>query len=192
MDEAETGKGAAARHALALLEGDRQKDYGHPRDDFARVVALFEVMTGIRLAVEDVPLFMMAIKLSRERHRAKPDNMVDVIGYASIRAHLLAGAAPREASAVAGVDGDDDAELRGMTPGQRLVRALEEALAWIRAEGLEDKGLYCAGRGESVPWLAAAAECVEEHLLKFDGLLDGPGDMEHYVFQGLRQARGKG
>lgn len=85
----EIGKAGAAREAVALLEGAREEDYGDPVDDFSRVSQLFEVMTGVHVSPDQVPLFMLAVKLSRERHRSKRDNLVDAIGYLSCRAHVL-------------------------------------------------------------------------------------------------------
>jgi hypothetical protein len=41
------------------------------------------------LGPEDVALFMVAVKLSRECHEPKRDNLVDAAGYLECRARVL-------------------------------------------------------------------------------------------------------
>jgi len=83
--------------AQRLVYGDRQDDYGHPADDFAKTAKMW---TGILLPklrprriigshVEmyeeitptDVAFCMVAVKLSREVHKHGRDNLVDAAGY---------------------------------------------------------------------------------------------------------------
>lgn len=182
-------KADAARRAIELLEGPRQKDYGDPRDDFERVTRLFYEMTGTHIDPADVPLFMIAIKLSRERHRPKPDNMVDVIGYASIRAHLMEGRALAQMKAM---QSDDTPELMQPGPatvGQRLVQAMHEALSWIIERGLEDEGLNAGADDLAKHPLIEAAHALEDHLLSFDEMLEGAQDTAHAVFWQLSKLR---
>jgi hypothetical protein len=70
------------KEADRLTSTDRHQDYGHPRDDFAKTAALFSALTGMEFPVEWVPLFMICVKLSREMHRHKDDNLIDLCGYA--------------------------------------------------------------------------------------------------------------
>lgn len=65
-----------------LVNGPRQKAYGHPKEDFARTGRMW----GAILGVDDVPpekvaLCMAALKLSREVNSPKRDNRVDACGY---------------------------------------------------------------------------------------------------------------
>lgn len=69
------------QEAHRLVHGDRGADYGHPLDDFTKTAALFNTLRGTTLTAEDVALFMVCVKLSREANRHKRDNLVDACGY---------------------------------------------------------------------------------------------------------------
>lgn len=69
--------------AQRLVHGDRGDDYGHPAEDFTRAGRMW----GAILDRDDIPpelvgLCMVAVKISREVHRPKRDNRVDMAGYA--------------------------------------------------------------------------------------------------------------
>ena len=74
----------------------RHNDYGHPRNDFARTAQMWsgilagKLREGAQITVEDVPLCMIAVKLARQAHRHKRDNLVDIAGYARTAA-MIAG-----------------------------------------------------------------------------------------------------
>lgn len=82
--------------AQRLTDGCRHADYGHPRADFARAAAIWTGILRPKLREEatilpgDIPLCMIAIKLSRQAHRHKRDNLVDIAGYARTAA-MVAG-----------------------------------------------------------------------------------------------------
>ncbi len=75
--------------ANRLASHERQKDYGHPIDDFTcqgkMMAAILTRVLGID--IPDIPpkvvgMLMCAVKLSREAHVSKRDNRVDLAGYA--------------------------------------------------------------------------------------------------------------
>lgn len=74
--------------AKNLTNGSRQADYGHPRDDFARTAAMWngilaaKLRDGATITAMDVPMCLIAVKLARQAHRHKRDNLVDIAGYA--------------------------------------------------------------------------------------------------------------
>ena len=81
-------KESVCDEAKRLTATDRQKSYGHPRDDFAKQALM---MTGILrsklkdgqvITAADVPLLMIAVKISRLTHAYKRDSIVDICGYA--------------------------------------------------------------------------------------------------------------
>lgn len=84
---AEPATEAVALEAHELIYGDREDTYGHPRESFTRIAALWSVLLGDKLgdgewiSPEDVGRMMVAFKLSRDVHSPKRDNRVDAIGY---------------------------------------------------------------------------------------------------------------
>ena len=67
--------------AAELVSNDRQKSYGHPYDNFQETAALWAVVLGIPVTAEQVALCMVQVKVARELHHTKRDNIVDAIGY---------------------------------------------------------------------------------------------------------------
>jgi len=82
--------------AIRITDGARQADYGHPRDDFSRTALMWtgilggKLREGAEVTADDVPLCMIAVKLARQSHRHKRDNLVDIAGY-SRTAAMVAG-----------------------------------------------------------------------------------------------------
>ncbi len=70
-----------ADEAKRLVYGDRNADYGHPADDFARTALIWSAIIGQPVTAKQVALCMVGVKLSREVNRPKRDNRVDGIGY---------------------------------------------------------------------------------------------------------------
>jgi len=84
--------------AKRLTATARHADYGHPRNDFARTAQMWtgvlaeKLRDGQQIEPMDVPLCMIAVKLARQAHRHKRDNLVDIAGYARTAA-MVAGVA---------------------------------------------------------------------------------------------------
>ena len=74
--------------AHGLVFGERQEDYGHPCEDFARTAKFWNTYLVARfgdpidIQPEDVAMLMILLKVSREANRHKTDNLVDIAGYA--------------------------------------------------------------------------------------------------------------
>ena len=75
--------------ASELVNGDRRESYGSVREDFSRIARLWTIVLGHECRAEHVPLMMICVKLSREIHAHKLDNLVDIAGYAQTLATLV-------------------------------------------------------------------------------------------------------
>lgn len=70
------------KEADEILNGDRMKAYGNPKESFERIAKFWSVVVGKELTAKDVGLMMVLFKVSREIHAHKPDNLRDIAGYA--------------------------------------------------------------------------------------------------------------
>jgi hypothetical protein len=72
----------ALEEAHRIVNGARQKAYGHPLDDFSKTAKMWEGIIGVPITPEQIALCMIAVKISRLRntpdHR---DSIVDIAGY---------------------------------------------------------------------------------------------------------------
>lgn len=82
--------------AKRITEGVRRAEYGAPADDFGRAAYMWtgilarKLRDGQAITAMDIPLCMVAIKLARQSHCHKRDNLVDIAGYARTAA-MVAG-----------------------------------------------------------------------------------------------------
>jgi hypothetical protein len=86
-DIPDVGSETVLEEAQRLVYGARQKNYGHPRDDFDCAIKIFNAYVKkkydltVPFDATDVPMFMIAVKMSREANKHKRDNLVDMCGY---------------------------------------------------------------------------------------------------------------
>lgn len=62
--------------------GDRNDSYDHPYHNFSKIASVAAIVFGIPVTPRQVGLFMIGMKLVRDSHKAKRDNIVDIAGYA--------------------------------------------------------------------------------------------------------------
>lgn len=71
------------KEADKIVGGDRNADYGGPRQDFDRTAAIWGAILGIKnITAMQVALCMIGVKMSRQCNKIKRDNLVDIAGYA--------------------------------------------------------------------------------------------------------------
>jgi len=74
------------QEAYKIVNQDRQNTYGHPKDDYTKVINIYETLTGQNLTLNDAILFMISVKLARLRTNLEAghlhhDTLLDTIGY---------------------------------------------------------------------------------------------------------------
>lgn len=67
--------------AQRLVSGDRNRQYGEPWEDYARVAAFWSQIAGKILTPKQCILMMVALKLARLCNQFKRDSLVDLAGY---------------------------------------------------------------------------------------------------------------
>ena len=81
----------AAVDTIAVIVNERGNDYGPVKENFARITMLWnsyiQAKYGVsslcgRLDAGDVANMMILLKMAREMHKHKADNMDDIAGYA--------------------------------------------------------------------------------------------------------------
>ena len=83
----EYGKESILDEAKRLTSRDRQKNYGHPTDNFRRIADLWNSYLMNRkypedpIAIEDVAWMMVLLKIARDLNKPTRDNLVDAVGY---------------------------------------------------------------------------------------------------------------
>ena len=67
--------------ANRLVEGSRSNDYGSPSDNHERIATLWSVLFEQEITARQVALAMVLVKVAREVHSPKRDNLVDGAAY---------------------------------------------------------------------------------------------------------------
>ena len=74
--------------AASLVDGDRNAQYGDPRQDFQRTAVMWGAYLGVDIEPHDVAALMAILKVSRIRWSpGKRDSWVDLAGYAACGWH---------------------------------------------------------------------------------------------------------
>lgn len=93
---------AEMREADGLVNGERQADYGTPRQNYEGIA---KVWSGILFPIlkrdltpEEAALCMVGLKVQRQAMKHKRDNLVDAHGYLLVYAHIAADKTKGDAS----------------------------------------------------------------------------------------------
>ena len=84
-----TELGDTARAASDLTSTARDRDYGDPRINYSKAARIASAITGKEWTMYDVMWALVAVKIARERQRHKPDNLIDLAGYADLLNYAL-------------------------------------------------------------------------------------------------------
>ena len=89
MDDRMNPRGKVLADAAALIDGDRQGDYGPPAENFRRIALLWTAYLGRDVTPPQVAHMMALLKIARlARTPAHRDSSVDLCGYAALAAEL--------------------------------------------------------------------------------------------------------
>jgi len=82
--------------ALRIQGGDRQQDYGSPKQNFQEIADMWNTYIDLKekpngvttISATDVANMMILMKIVRNNHKPKRDNWVDIAGYAQCGAKV--------------------------------------------------------------------------------------------------------
>lgn len=78
--------------ASAIVSGGRQRAYGPPERNLARIAALWSAYLDRGVSAADVAALMILLKVGRAQSGAgTPDNAIDAAGYAALWGEMLGG-----------------------------------------------------------------------------------------------------
>ena len=76
------------KDADVAISEDRVKDYGDPKICFRTLSEMWTSYTGHPITPNDVAMMMVLLKVVRNKHHVKLDNLVDICGYAALAGEL--------------------------------------------------------------------------------------------------------
>ena len=83
----------AAENLLAVANETvnvRGKSYGSPIDHHSDTAAMWSTYLGVEITPDQVSIMFILDKIVRSKKTTKPDNMVDIAGYAQVHAKVQA------------------------------------------------------------------------------------------------------
>lgn len=89
-----------SQQAEDLVLGERNSSYGDPSLDYQKTAKIWsgllvhKLRPGIEITPKEAILMMVALKLSREMHRHKADNLIDAHGYLNLAEWVETGKKP--------------------------------------------------------------------------------------------------
>ena len=76
--------------AKDIINGQRQQDYGSPKENFSTIAKLWTEYTGTLITSVDVCCMMLLLKIARVKNvTGTADCFIDMAGYAALAGELL-------------------------------------------------------------------------------------------------------
>lgn len=119
--------------------GERNTAYGDYEREADRIAAGWSQLVGVEIKPRQVPLMMTWLKLVREEHSHKRDNLVDGIGYLLLLDEMGPQKVARDCEGVA-VREDTYGIYRGDTEANRI---LHRAAHRVLGTELDEEECYC-------------------------------------------------
>jgi hypothetical protein len=70
--------------AETIIHGSRQDDYGNAERNQSRIATMWSAYLDVDITPRQVCMMMVLLKVSRDAHKPKRDNLVDLAGYAAL------------------------------------------------------------------------------------------------------------
>lgn len=85
-------KSNVLKQADEIIYGDRERTYGNPGINLERIANLWNAYLCNKamcdddneISAEDVAMMMTLLKIAREQHAHKEDNIIDAVGYLAL------------------------------------------------------------------------------------------------------------
>jgi len=76
--------------ASSLINGDREKDYGSPKENFGNIAQRWSQVLGITVEPWQVCLMMADVKIARmcTTRKVHMDSLTDLIGYGALAGEM--------------------------------------------------------------------------------------------------------
>ena len=71
-------------HAIDLMNGPREQDYGHPRESFQAIADMWSAYLGHAVSPADVCHMMALLKIARLRNGQHRDSSADGAAYLAL------------------------------------------------------------------------------------------------------------
>lgn len=92
-----TNNGAILRVAYEVVNAARQDDYGSPAASLTRIATMWTAYLEQPVNARDVAMLLALMKIAREAHRHKEDNLLDAAAYIGLAADMAEMEAQRDA-----------------------------------------------------------------------------------------------
>lgn len=88
--------------AKKIINGERQDQYGYPEDSFALIAKYWSTYLDRDIKPKDVAMMMALLKIAREQHQGRRDNLIDCCGYIALAEDVRQGVQDNHGDSIKG------------------------------------------------------------------------------------------